>query len=245
MGVDHGSGTTETTTPNRVTCRLNHTHKHGTHCYHNGGCRCRTCRDTVARLTRERYRAKAYGTFQPDVPAVGTVRRIQGLQVLGWTLDEIAESMGMNRRNVQRILHQEWVRPETRDRVAEITRAFVARGRGASNHVTTKSLNKGWLSPFVWDDIDDPNATPADVTATGDYVDEVRIWNAVNGPPRRHRLTSTERTEAIRLLHGKRWTAERIAEQIGCTPRTVERVRARLGLVTVPFTELIKRGEAA
>lgn len=225
-------------------------HKHGrtTTCYHDHGCKCDDCRDSLAARARARTRAKAYGTYEPQkLDPIGLIRRYQGLQVLGWTATIIAAEAGLtHQRRLMAILRQKYITPETHDRFDAAYRRLMLRGRGPSEVTTARALAKGWVSPYAWDDdLDDPNATPADVTATGDLVDEVRIWNAVNGPPRRHRLTSTERTEAIRLLHGKRWTAERIAEQIGCTPRTVERVRARLGLVTVPFTELIKRGEAA
>jgi hypothetical protein len=61
----------------------------------------------------------------------------------------------------------------------------------------------------------------------GLYPDEVAIERAVMGDPPDD-LTATERAAAVAVLAARGLSARGIAERLGCTSRTVQRIRARL-----------------
>lgn len=104
------------------------------------------------------------------VPSVGTIRRIQALVWLGWSLPVIGGRIGMDRRNTTRLLRQDQVTRATEAAVRRVygelwdkqpptrttaERYSVSRSRG-------EALRRGWVSPLAWDDdtIDDPDARP-------------------------------------------------------------------------------------
>jgi hypothetical protein len=245
LGNDHRSGQTQDAAPNRVTCPPDHKHAETQYCYDFHRCRCDDCVTTRMAGRRRRYRQIAYGRHEGMVPALGTQRRIQGLQVLGWTCANIGDAAGgMAKRQVATTLTRDVVHPNTRDRINAAYLLLLRRGNGGCEMVARQARVKGWVSPFAWDNID-TDATPADVATDSADIDEVRVWNAVNGPARRHRLTTLERRECVRILWARRWTDRKIAEQIGCADATVLRIRERLELAAWPYGELIKRGEAA
>jgi hypothetical protein len=153
-------------------CNLNHTHKHGgANCYDIGKCRCTPCRTGNSTRTRQRRRLKAYGRWEGLIPAIGTQRRIQGLQVLGFTFDQIGAAAGFNRNTVWRVLNEDTVEARTRDRITAAHKALLRTPTaGASPRTARQSKAKGYVSPFAWDDdqIDDPNASP--VTTERDRI---------------------------------------------------------------------------
>ncbi|WP_394254738.1 helix-turn-helix domain-containing protein [Pseudoclavibacter helvolus] len=57
-------------------------------------------------------------------------------------------------------------------------------------------------------------------------LDHAAIALALAGDP--VRLMPPERRECVRLLTEREWSAEQIAEQLGCAPRTVVRIRTDL-----------------
>lgn len=222
-------------------------HKHGltTTCYHDHGCRCDNCRNSLAARARARYRAKAYGTFQPaQVNPTGLIRRYQGLQVLGWTATQIAAEANLtHQRRLMTILRQKYIAPETHERFDAAYRRLVLRGRGPSKVTAARAVAKGWVSPLAWDDIDNDPAPANTPNFDPELIDEVRVQNAVDGRPGK-RLTGAERRTAIRILHARKWTDNRIAHQLGCHEQTVFRIRGELGLTAFEYSEQVKQ-EAA
>ncbi|MGW6535395.1 helix-turn-helix domain-containing protein [Streptomyces sp. NPDC055051] len=57
--------------------------------------------------------------------------------------------------------------------------------------------------------------------------DEIAVERAVSGDPPA-RLTPRERAAAVRQLNRRGYSASQIAERVGCTPRTVYRIRSRV-----------------
>jgi hypothetical protein len=100
--------------------------------------------------------------------------------------------------------------------------------------------SNGWVPPLAWDDdtIDNPDAIPqVDVPVELDRLDWAVVDAAVLGD--RPAMSPVERAEAITRLNARNWSAPRIAEWVGCNPKTVDRVRARLGL-PVPDREAMR-----
>lgn len=144
-------------------CNLTHPHKHGgANCYDVGKCRCASCTDGNSARTRHRRRLKAYGQWEGLVNSTGSQRRIQGLQLLGFTFDQIGAAAGVNRNTVWRVLIEQTIEPKTRDRInvafKELLRTPDA---GLSKRTARLSKAKGYVSAYAWDDID-TDSEPAD-----------------------------------------------------------------------------------
>lgn len=106
----------------------------------------------------------------PTVPAIGSVRRLQALACLGWSLRAIGERIGVDRRNLAGIMRQERVTRATESAIRGVyddlwdkkaperdtlEKYSAARARG-------DAARRGWVPPMAWDDgsIDDPGARP-------------------------------------------------------------------------------------
>ena len=225
-------------------CSLEHEHNHTTKttCYHQGKCRCDECRAQQKVRSSKRRRDIAYGRLQRRVDATGTVRRIQALNALGWGDRVIGEHCGYTAQDVYAVKDNVQVTPWMRDKIAAVYETLsmrVPENSRAVAQVRASARRNGYVPPLAWDSIDD-DPSPADIIPSGEYIDEVRVWNAVNGTPRTHKLSSLERREAIRLLHARKWSDAKIAHQIGCAQMTVLRVRDLLGLVAWPYSEMEK-----
>lgn len=223
-------------------CKLDHAHKHGqANCYDAGGCRCTPCRDGNSARSRHIRRLKAYGQWEGIVPALGSQRRIQGLQVLGFTFDQIAEAANANRHTVWRVLTEKTVEPKTRDRINKAYKTLLRNPTGgASKRTAILSKRKGYVSPFAWEDID-ADLRPVDAVV-GAIVDDVAVTIALTGT--RVALTADERRAAVTKLHAEKWSDPLIAETLHCASETVQRDRRKLGLDAWPYDQLEKRGAA-
>ncbi len=71
-----------------------------------------------------------------------------------------------------------------------------------------------WLPPMAWDDIDTDIAPPVPDKDTD--VDEIALELALAGE--HVRLTKRERAVAVARAHERRWSDERTAATIHCTP---------------------------
>lgn len=142
-------------------------HVHGTNAaYHRCGCRCDECRAASAAVEKLRYKLTAYGRWAPFVPAIGPARRLQALACLGWSLDALAERLGVTDTMVvhwQQMHYQKM----TKDTAARISALYDELwDQRAPGKYTLKTINRaermGWVPPLAWDDdeIDDPDATP-------------------------------------------------------------------------------------
>ena len=201
------------------TCPRTH-HQHGTvSAYKTDGCRCDACYRAQSRS--EKWR-RAFGGR--DVPAVGTQRRLQALMANGWPVGDLADRLGMARQVMSALLvHRRIVRHGTAVQVAELYdqlwSATPALGDLHRQRSTSRSRlraqRNGWPPPLAWDDgagphgIDNPHATPHDVTPTewrgGTRIEDV-LWLAEAGTP-----------------------VAAICERLGCTDKDVRDALRRAG----------------
>lgn len=186
------------------------------------------------------------------VDARGTIRRLQALVAIGWSLAEIARRLGLIDRNVQRLLHEKRVTASTAKKISAIyeqlwnaqppthtptARAMVARAKA-------RAKAAGWVPPLAWDDIDtDPappdsavdelEQEPADRVDGPDaddlYVDEIAVALAVRGE--QVNLTREERHLAVTTLNRYRgYDDPTIAKMLGVSDKTIARDREYLHL---------------
>lgn len=141
-----------------------------------------------------------------QVPAVGTRRRLEALAFMGWSTTVIAPMIGSNYRPLLKIRSGEVgrVRSSTARRVQRIFRELCSTEAPGSSGVITRGYARkhGYLSHLAWDNIDDPNETPAGL-----------------GKSR-----GVDRELVLRLV-GEGMSDPAVAERAGCHPRTVLRVR--------------------
>lgn len=90
-------------------------------------------------------------TTEPFVPRIGTVRRLQALQYMGWTTAYLREHHGIPPAT----LYQQgrWVTRTMHDRVAAAYRELSHR-LGPSERTRIRARRAGYVSPASWDDID-------------------------------------------------------------------------------------------
>lgn len=226
-------------------------HKHGDTgtCYVNHKCRCADCRQ--GRAEYEYWRVAHKAKRVTYVNAIGTNRRLQALSAIGWSANTIAKRFGMSECAVSRWYRSTLVTPATAAKVARwyddlcmsVPQPTTVQARYSISSTKGKARVAGWAPPLAWDDdtIDDPDASPTfdvvDRTQPGkrrgkgvpiDRYDESVIENAVAGA--KPRMSTPERHEAIRRMNSWYWSARRIGEWLGCSSKTVERVRQDLGL---------------
>ena len=107
---------------------------------------------------------------QPPIPrgfidATGTRRRLQALAVLGYTLADIAQRVGVAQSSLYQTLEGPWVRVRTpvATKVARVYRQLSARPALPSRHAAqarNQAMERGWHGPMAWEDIDDPACQP-------------------------------------------------------------------------------------
>ena len=161
------------------------------------------------------------------IPNVGTRRRIEALQVMGWDLRRIGEHLGITFQGVKRLKDQQRV---SRDRADAIAKVYdrLCMVPGPSRRTRQIALANGWAPPLAWDDdtIDDPNARPfRGARAAREEVDEVAVARALSGEP--VQLTYLERVAAVRALAALGHSDAEVAERLGVADRTVQRIRAQ------------------
>lgn len=111
----------------------------------------------LARTSAERIMA-----ITPDdaagralVPSGPTVRRLQALAALGWTLQAIADRLDVWRQHVSVVQSgdRELVRADTARAVARVYRDLHMTP-GPNSRTAARARRRGWLPPLAWDDID-------------------------------------------------------------------------------------------
>jgi predicted transcriptional regulator len=184
--------------------------------------KCTPCRRAHADRAAQ-YEARRYLNRGPlSVPAVGTHRRLQALAAIGWNRAHLAAELKVTKPAVGQWLTRDVVYSSTALRVSELY-ARLGDTPGASERTRRHAASVGWLPPIAWDEdtIDDP-ATPP-YAGQYDSIDEVAVQRAING--RAVQLTRGEQREAIRLLNTRGESAQRIADLLGVSQRTVVRHR--------------------
>lgn len=215
-------------------------HQHGTRqAYVMDRCRCddcRTYRTEDARKQRTRSLHRAWNVA-PEwlVDATGTHRRIQALQVLGWSSGTLGARLGITYQGFQQFLTVPRVTRETAAKVVALYDELWDQQppetckpeRIAAAKTRNYARRQGWVPPLAWDDdeLDDPAARPH-VTPQPQMptVDEVKIQRRIDG--QLVELTKPEMHEAHRRLEARGWSAKQIAAKLGITARTVHRKRA-------------------
>lgn len=147
-----------------VACTARH---HNTYsAAHNHGCICPQARIIHARRSSE-YKQNYRAGVRRRVPATGTIRRFQALQVLGYSTVELKAMLGRSTVNRRNLLPRDkngtgMIQPETARVWAELYEKLCmtpATGPRA-NHIRAMARNKGWAGPLEWDDIDNPDEVP-------------------------------------------------------------------------------------
>jgi transcriptional regulator with XRE-family HTH domain len=176
---------------------------------------CQPCKDANA-LYQRRYRKirELYG--DRTVSPVGTVRRIQALMALGWSMAAVADRIGMESRQLWWTTRQKYVRLATASRIAEVydeladTRppTDTKSQRISVAKTLAHAKRQGYAPPIAWDDnIDDPDAEP--YAGDDEGIDDVVVERLLSG--RRVPSTRAEKVEAMR-----RWLASGRSQKSLC-----------------------------
>lgn len=133
---------------------------------HNHGCICPKARIEDARRSSY-YKDLHRRGIRLREPALGTVRRIQALQVMGYSTLQLKALMGRSARTKSNLY------PRERGGTGMINSTTAAQWRDLyericmtpatgprANHVRTTARRKGWAGPLDWDDIDNPDEIP-------------------------------------------------------------------------------------
>jgi hypothetical protein len=186
---------------------------------YRAGCRCEACRGAMAAQQRA-WEKRKYIHGHRQVPAAGTVRRIQALMALGWPHRLIADAAGVTVETVRNLNEAD---PRVFVESAEkIRRAYSALSMqvGPSRQVASVARNRGYVPPLAWDDdeIDDPDARPRDTgTGRGQWntrlPDGPRLAALVNGAS--VKVVADKYGVEYRSVQKRLWRAGYRAVQIG------------------------------
>ena len=147
------------------------------------------------------------------VPAAGSIRRLRGLVACGHTQRELANEIGWQETNLGTLIHgqRQFVSAATARLIADLSDRLHA-VPGTSDRARRHAAALGWVATLAWDEdqLDNPHAQPD----TG--------------------ITSMRPAFVDRYLDvlaaGETHT-EAIAKRMGITPKSLERMRERHGLV--------------
>jgi hypothetical protein len=121
----------------------------------------------------------AYGTWEHQVDATGTIRRIQALAWNGWPLTWLSGRLGGDSTHARKILARAGTVAAATERAVRALYdelwnqeppVSTAWDRRAVAKAREHARQRGWVPPMAWDDdeIDDPDAQPADGWERGD-----------------------------------------------------------------------------
>lgn len=140
------------------------------------------------------------------IDSAGTRRRIEALQVVGWSQQEVATRLGISRQAVAQMKRAALVTVANAVRVRDVYDELCMKP-GTDRRTRRWATRMGYAPPLAWDDesIDDPAAQPH---GSG--------W----------RPGHLDLDEFMRLIrYGE--TAERAVARLGITPKAVERAAYR------------------
>lgn len=146
--------------------------KHGTYTgYCNFGCRCLEC--TVARATHAALRELPNSPLRDEarkISPIGTRRRFEALAWMGYPVKTLSKIMDLGDTTINRIMSgvTKKVYVRTRNLVDGHYRELIKIEPMSSNPYSQReiieqrwrSLERGYVGPWVWDDIDDPDCKP-------------------------------------------------------------------------------------
>lgn len=182
------------------------------------------------------------------IPSRGAHRRLQALVARGWSQSKLAARLGMERGNFGTMMQRSRVSVALHRTVVDLFDELWDqipphdewRDSIAYSRTLRYAKARRWLPPLAWDDIDNDVEPPVPDEDGG--IDETAVVLAMQGEG--VRLTPAERRECVLRLHRERWSDGRIAETIGCTDKTVFRIRDELGLAAFDQNDLRGRGAA-
>lgn len=143
----------------RGRCPADHKHGRSHTCYNAHGCRCTPCR---------RAKAKHRGTYDRRsrelkgrdvwVPAIGSVRRLRALAVIGWSVQAVAERADLFPRSLGKVREGQRaeVHKSTHFAIRRVYEQLEDHPRTTREGLITRTraLALGWLPPAMWDDPD-------------------------------------------------------------------------------------------
>lgn len=102
--------------------------------------------------------------------ATGTRRRLQALAACGWPPGRLAGLLGVSPGNLSTLMRRERVTAATALAVAALFGELwdvpppegTPQERAAASRARRRAMRQGWVPPLAWDDIDDPDAVPAE-----------------------------------------------------------------------------------
>lgn len=164
----------------------------------------------------------------PTVPSIGTVRRFQALQALGWTGPEIAAEVGVSIYSLRSISYHgsAVVHSGTAAKMAAAyERMCMTRPEGHyANRARAMAARKGWPPPLAWDDIDDPDEKPRKRDELRqDSIDHVIVQRVLDGKPKPRRLTNAEGAEITRRALASGMSTYVIERRLGLKPERYAR----------------------
>lgn len=179
------------------------------------------------------------------ISAEPSLRRVQALARIGWSVTAIAAEMGLTRGALSQRVHAPSTTVASHRQLAEVyerlwnSRPADITATDAAMVTRTKryAAAAGWVPPLGWDDIDTDPAPP--VPEDIDSVDEVAIESTVSGYY--VALTRDERLIALGQLHARGYLDGELAQMLHVDKKTIGRDRAHLGLAANYFA----REEAA
>jgi hypothetical protein len=125
---------------------------------------CEPCRRAKA-IYDKRRKWDALNGRGYTVPSLGARRRIQALQVMGWSRQRIAEAAGWTTSGALRYVDRsDTITRRTHERIAEAYERIAMTpppDEMAARRARTWAKKYGYHPPLAWDDIDDPDETPA------------------------------------------------------------------------------------
>lgn len=166
------------------------------------------------------------------VPATGAHRRVQALVAAGWSVASLAAKIEMETSNLWTVLGQDQITAAMHRRIVELHDGFATcpppestpQERGSATRARRYAAKHGWQPTLAWDDIDHDPEPPA--TDDTDAVDELAVDLWLEGAT--GTLNRLDWPAAVQRATDLGWTASAIAERLGCTDRTVVRIRAQL-----------------
>jgi hypothetical protein len=158
---------------------------------------------------------------QRGVNGIGTYRRVEALQWMGWPLADIGRRVGLKPYTLCTLRSRGEPVSFRVARAVAVVFDELAHLPGPSKQTATKARRRGYAPPLAWDDdtIDDPDALPQ-VDVRGETIDEVAIQRAMSGQLTSP-LTSAERQEAARRMAAAGTTRSQIAKRLRCSDHTV------------------------
>jgi hypothetical protein len=150
------------------------------------------------------------------IDPTGTRRRIQALNRLGWTWQEIATGCGKSSKEwVGEVLKSERVHSTTVDSVARLyaERSMTIPDGKQRARVRNTAAARGYHPPLAWDDIDDPAEIPS------------TAWKPVKNRPAAELFAELDHLLSLGV------SEFHAAKQLGVTLDAIEKARERAGKV--------------